>query len=148
MNMSDNYLLVRADALPEVFLKVYRAKMMLKNGEVSSASEAAAAAGISRSAYYKYKDAVMQYKNSPENSIFTIHAVLTDRPGALAAFIGIFYECGANILTVNQNIPSGSVAPVSVSAYIDKLNVPLTEFLARLRDLDCVRSIERVTDNN
>jgi len=146
--MSDNYLLVRADALPEVFLRVVEAKRMLNDGEVSSASEAAALAGVSRSAYYKYKDAVMQYRNSPDSSILTVHAVLNDRPGALAAFIGVFCDCGANILTVNQNIPSGSVAPVSVSAYTDGMTIPLSEFIERLRNLDCVRSLERITDNN
>ena len=148
MIMSNDYLLVRADALPEVFLRVVEAKRMLKDGEVSSASEAAALAGVSRSAYYKYKDAVMQYTGSPESNILTVHAVLTDRPGSLASFIGTFFDCGANILTVNQNIPSGSVAPVSVSAYTDAMTIPLAEFITRLRGLDCVRSIERITDNN
>lgn len=146
--MKDDFLLVRADALPEVFLRVAEAKRMLKDGEAASASEAAAMAGVSRSAYYKYKDAVMQYKNSPESSILSVHAVLHDRPGALASFVGTFFDCGANILTVNQNIPSGAAAPVSVSAYIDGLKLPLTEFIARLRALECVRSIERITDNN
>ncbi len=146
--MGNDYLLVKADALPEVFLRVVEAKRMLKEGVVSSASEAAAMAGVSRSAYYKYKDSVMEYKNSPDSSILTVHAVLTDRPGSLASFIGTFFDCGANILTVNQNIPSGSVAPVSVSAYTDAMKIPLAEFITCLRSLECVRSIERITDNN
>lgn len=145
---NDDYLLVKADALPEVFLRVAEAKRMLKDGEVRSASEAAALAGVSRSAYYKYKDSVMQYRSGPEGNILTVHAVLTDRPGSLASFIGTFFDCGANILTVNQNIPSGSVAPVSVSAYIDGMTITLAEFITRLRKLECVRSIERITDNN
>ena len=144
--MSDEYLLVRTDALPDVFLRVAQAKRLLRDGTAGSAVEAAAMAGVSRSAFYKYKDAVMPYTSGPGGSILTVHATLTDRPGALASFVGAFFDCGANILTVNQNIPSGAVAPVSVSARIDGMEIPLSTFLARLRALDCVRYVEGAAD--
>ena len=47
-------LLVDSSVLPEVFLRVVEAKRMLAVGQVRSLSEAAKAAGISRSALYKY----------------------------------------------------------------------------------------------
>ena len=49
-------LLVDASALPDVFEKVLAAKALLASGEVDSASEAARMAGLSRSAFYKYKN--------------------------------------------------------------------------------------------
>ena len=52
------YLLVEQDVLPEVFTKVIQAKQYLLDGEASSTSEAVRMAGISRSVFYKYKDAV------------------------------------------------------------------------------------------
>ncbi len=146
--MSDEYLLVRADALPDVILRVANAKRLLKEGVVSSASEAAATAGVSRSAFYKYKDSVMPYNNGAGGTILTVHATLSDRPGALASFVGAFFDCGANILTVNQNIPSGAVAPVSVSARVDGMEISLASFLAKLRELECVRSVEGITDKS
>ena len=146
--MNEEYLLVRTDALPDVFLRVAQAKRLLKEGAASSTSEAALMAGVSRSAFYKYKDSVMPNNSGTGGTILTVHATLSDRPGALASFVGAFFDCGANILTVNQNIPSGSVAPVSVSARIDGMEIPLAGFLAKLRELEYVRSVEGITDKN
>ena len=55
------YYIVSADALPEVFLKVAEAKRMLQVGEAATVGEAARQVGISRSAFYKYKDAVQPF---------------------------------------------------------------------------------------
>ena len=46
-----------AGILPEVYRKVLTAKKYLATGKAASVKEAAQLAGISRSAYYKYKDA-------------------------------------------------------------------------------------------
>ena len=55
---SDSYLVVDEKALPEVYQKVVKANALLESGEASTASEAVRMAGISRSVYYKYRDAV------------------------------------------------------------------------------------------
>ncbi len=52
------YLVVHADALPDVYKKVVEAKEMIKNGDATGVSEAVKAVGISRSTYYKYSDHV------------------------------------------------------------------------------------------
>ena len=52
------YYLVSAEALPEVFIKVAEAKRMLQVGEAATVGEAARMVGISRSAFYKYKDEI------------------------------------------------------------------------------------------
>ena len=57
------YYLVSAEALPEVFIKVAEAKRMLQVGEADTVGEAARLVGISRSAFYKYKDAVQPFQN-------------------------------------------------------------------------------------
>ena len=56
MKEHSKYLLVDSQILPEVYLKVILAKKLLAQGKAKSASDAAKAAGISRSAFYKYKD--------------------------------------------------------------------------------------------
>ena len=54
------YFIVSADALPEVFVKVAEAKRLLDTGEVETVHAATQAVGISRSAFYKYKDDIFQ----------------------------------------------------------------------------------------
>ena len=53
------YLLVEAAVLPEVFVKVTQVKELLETGEVKTVAEAVERVGISRSAFYKYKDSVV-----------------------------------------------------------------------------------------
>jgi len=138
-------LLVDAGALPEVFLGVSEAKRLLAAGEVTSAGEAARMAGISRSAFYKYRDAVFPYDAAQSGRILTIHAVLRDRPGMLSGVLLAFADAGANILTVNQNIPSGGKASITVSARIDLLNRPADVFLKELAEIDGVSRVEVVS---
>ena len=59
-NMTElpKYYIVEAKALPEVFLKVAEAKWLLETGGAATVNEAAKLTGISRSAFYKYRDAI------------------------------------------------------------------------------------------
>lgn len=108
-------LVVDSSVIPEIFLKVLEAKKMIARGEAKSSVEACRKTGISRSAYYKYKDSVFAYEEKLTNKIISLYAVLKDEPGVLSSVLTAFYEMGANVLTVNQNIPIDSVASVTFS---------------------------------
>ena len=111
---------VKSEVLPEIVLKVIEAKAMKARGEVSSSAEACRAVGISRSAYYKYKDSVFNYEEKFTNNILSVYCILRDEKGVLSSVISKLYELGANILTINQNIPVDSVATVNFSVRFDK----------------------------
>ena len=140
------YLLVDQDALPEVFPKVIRAKQLLINGEASSTSEAVRMAGISRSVFYKYKDAVYPYNSGSVSRIITVQAILNDKPGVLMSLASVFYNAGANILTINQNIPVGGKAVVSISARVDNITGTVQELLSLLAQVEGVQSIHNISD--
>ncbi len=110
------YYLVESSVLPEIFLKVADAKAYLQTGECATVGEAAARAGISRSAFYKYKDAITPFQDLHQGNILTFHIVLRDQPGLLSMVLGIFARCRANILTINQSIPVNGCATVTGSA--------------------------------
>ena len=61
MAQSNDYFLVKADVLPEVFVKVMEVKRFLNSGKAKSVNEAVQRVGLSRSAYYKYKDCIYLY---------------------------------------------------------------------------------------
>ena len=126
------YFIVSADALPEVFVKVAEAKRMLQVGEVSTVGQAAATVGISRSAFYKYKDAVQPFQNMKAGHIITLYALLKDNPGVLSGYLSIFAASGANILTINQTIPTNGCAGVTVSIESSDMTVPMEEMISRL----------------
>lgn len=118
MSKTPKYFIVEAQALPEIYLKVARAKQALELREATTVNEAAKLAGISRSAFYKYKDAVRPFNDMLSGHIVTFQVMLRDEPGVLSAILNIFAASGANILTINQSIPTDGVAAVTVGAEI------------------------------
>lgn len=136
------YFIVSADALPEVFVKVAEAKRMLQVGEASTVGQAAAMVGISRSAFYKYKDAIAPFRDLRRDSIMTFHVMLHDKPGMLTSVLSIFTESRANILTINQSIPANGVALVTVSVTAENLIVSSDELLANLRSVPGVINVD------
>ncbi len=110
------FVIVSSDVLPEVVLKVLEAKRLLAQGICRTSTEACREAGVSRSAYYKYKDSAFIYSEKMSERIVTFCIVLSDRPGLLAEVLNEFYLLDANILTINQNIPIDSAATVMITA--------------------------------
>jgi chorismate mutase len=109
-------------------------------------SEATRAAGISRTAFYKYRDAVLPYDEDKVGRTVTVQLVLRHQPGVISRVLDGFARAGANILTVSQNIPVGGVANASISARIDQLQMPVDEFLQSLGDIDGVERVSGVTN--
>lgn len=126
------YYIVEAMALPEVFLKVAEAKRMLETGEATTVHEATKAVEISRSAFYKYRDSIMPFQNLMAGRIITFQLVLLDKPGLLSAILSVFASCGANILTINQSIPTSGAAMVTISAETTDLLCPVEELLKQI----------------
>lgn len=109
------FIVVDSSVLPEVFDKVLAVKKLIASGEEKSSASACKSVGISRSAFYKYKDFVYSYEEKLTLRIISIYTILRDEPGVLAGFISSLHSLNANILTVNQSIPVDSVASVTIS---------------------------------
>ena len=88
--------------------------------------------GISRSAFYKYKDAVRPFNDMINGHIVTFQAMLRDEPGVLSAILNIFAASGANILTINQSIPTDGVAAVTIGAETSGMRSTLEELTRAL----------------
>lgn len=95
------YLLVNQELLPAVYAKVVTAKSLLASGEAASATQAAKMAGISRSAYYKYKDGIFEYDPQNGGEMLTLSLKLKDTKGVLSAVTAELYRLGANVLSIN-----------------------------------------------
>ena len=58
-----NYFIVESAVLPEIYRKVAEAKRLLETGEERTVNAATRRAGISRCAFYKYKDAIRPFQD-------------------------------------------------------------------------------------
>ena len=115
MDRRSQLIVAEADILSEVFTKVLEVKkLMAQKGEKSFAS-ACKRVGISRSAYYKYKDSVFSYEELFTRRIVNLYLLLSDSPGVLSSALVFLHNMNANILTVNQSIPVDGAAAVNIS---------------------------------
>lgn len=138
-----NYLLVDMSVLPEIYVKVIEAKGYLQSGEATNASQAAKMAGISRSAYYKYKDKIFEYSEQGDD-VTTINAKLQDNAGVLSSVMNELYLAGANILAVNQSIPVNNIADVSITVSFAQSGHMTDEVIEKIKSVGGVKSAELV----
>lgn len=129
MTKTPKYFIVEAEALPEVFVKVAQAKSLLDTGEATTVNQAAAMVGISRSAFYKYKDTVRPFNDMKNGRIVTFQFSLRNEPGVLSQLLNIFAETGGNILTINQGIPVNHCAMATITVEASGLHLSLEELL-------------------
>ena len=134
MSTKPKYYIVEASALPEVFLKVAEAKRLLSTGEASTVNEATKMTDISRSAFYKYRDAVMPFRNMMTGRIITIQLLIHDEVGLLNKILDLFTTANANIITINSIVPTNGTAVVTISAETMDLTMSLEAMLHRIND--------------
>ena len=128
--MEHRFYLVDAQVLPEVFLKVIRAKELLASGQARNISAATRSVGLSRSAFYKYKDCIFDSENGRE--LITVMATLRDETGALQSLLAGISSAGASIVTINQATPENGTAQVAVTIRTDTMQMTPDELAAML----------------
>lgn len=124
-------MLVDAAVLPDVFLKVLKAKELLASGAARNISAATRQVELSRSAFYKYKDCIFDARNSRQ--IITVMATLLDETGALQALLAGISAAGGSVVTINQATPESGAAQVAVSVRTDTMQMTVDEMLEKLR---------------
>jgi chorismate mutase len=129
MSGQTNYFIVEASVVPEIYRKVAQARSLLDTGEATTVNAAAKAVGISRSAFYKYKDAVRPFHDMIHGRIVTLQLLLRDQPGALSGMLNVLAGTGINVLTINQNLPVNGCAVVTVTAETSQLSLTMEEVL-------------------
>ncbi|ANU12827.1 ACT domain-containing protein [Planococcus halocryophilus Or1] len=141
------YYLVREDVLTEAMQKTLEVKRMLQNDRISI-MDAVNKTGLSRSAFYKYRDAVFPFHSIVKERILTVFLQLEDRSGTLATLLQTVAENGCNILTIHQTIPIQGRANVTLSLDVTAMDGNLDVFLQQLKKLDFVESADVVSSGS
>ena len=133
MSTKPKYYIVESSALPEVFLKVAEAKRLLSTGEAATVNEATKMTNISRSAFYKYRDAILPFQSLSTGRIVTFQLMIHDEPGILSGILITLANHETNIQTINSIVPTNGCALVTITAETSGMDVTLEEFLYLLR---------------
>lgn len=142
MDKKATYFLVDAVVLPEVFSKVIDAKKILSKGRIKTVNEAVKEVGLSRSAYYKYKDYVYPFYETSRGRVITLFFVVEDFSGILSCIINKIAQARANIVTINQNIPINGLADVTISIETSEMIMEINELMEELGKIEGVRRQE------
>ncbi len=143
-NKNTGFFLVKENILPTAIKKTIKVNEMLKRGDAATINEAIAATGLSRSAYYKYKDSVFPFYEASLNKIISISFMLDHKKGILSQVLNIISADAANILTINQGLPLQGMANVTLSIETENMTIDLEALLDKLRVVDGVRRLEIV----
>ncbi|HOV25325.1 MAG TPA: ACT domain-containing protein [Pseudobacteroides sp.] len=142
MNKDSTYLLVDTSVLPEIFSKVIEVKQILGKGKIKSVNDAVKEVGISRSAFYKYKDYVFPFYEISRGRVMTLLFVVEDLSGILSSIINQIALAKANILTINQNIPINGLADVTISIETAGMIRDIKELMEEIGKIEGVRRLE------
>lgn len=136
------YYIVDERMLPEVFTKVVKAKQLIETGEASTIAEATSTVGLSRSAFYKYKDSITPFQDLKRGRIITFQITIRDRAGGLSALLSVFADTGANILTINQSIPINGIAQITISVEIADMQISGEELMEIIQKSPGVKKVD------
>jgi chorismate mutase len=96
--------------------------------------------GLSRSAFYKYKDCVFPAEDL--RRLLTLQAVLVNERGTLQSLLAGLSEAGADVVTIHQQKPKGDLAQVVLTVDTSAVEMDVLVLLDQLRTRSFVRSIE------
>lgn len=142
MNNSSTYLLVESTVLPEVFSKVIEVKKILSMGKLKTVNDAVKEVGMSRSAFYKYKDYVFPFYETSRGRVITLFFVVEDFSGILSSIINKVAKAKANIITINQNVPINGLADVTISIETTGMSMDIRELMENIGEIEGVRRQE------
>ena len=139
---SSEFILVDKSVLPPVISKVLDAKLILAQNPERSVQSVVDEQGISRSAFYKYRDNVHPFYEISYGRVITVIFVVEDVSGILSTIINIMARVNLNIVTINQNMPINGLADISISVETNKLDSPIGDVIAELKQIKGVRKCE------
>ena len=131
------FYLVDFEILPESIKKTINVKEMLKEGLTSTIHEAVNKVGISRSAYYKYKDHVAPASEVPNTRLCVLELMLS----VFNKIIKRIVKENA-IVSINRNIPVGKYCVTVVVFRTEFDDTLLASFVNSLGHMKGVKSVE------
>ncbi len=137
----EQFYLVRADVLPEVFLKVMEVKRLLDLKLVSSVNEAVKRVGLSRSAYYKYRKAIRSTSSGTEGEMATLLIIAENLANSLPRCLDVLLEAETTIVTFHQSVPVDGLIHLLVTFRTDKINVSMDHLIHIMTQTRGVQSV-------
>ena len=140
------FYLIREDVLPESVIKTLQIKDALKENPHLSIYEAVRQYGLSRSAFYKYKDTIFPIDEKVEDTReFTIILYVHDKVGMLAQVLNTISQIHMSVLTIHQSIPMEDKATITLSLNTAGSQTSIEDVIFALRNIENVYKVEIIS---
>lgn len=136
------FYVINGNVLPEVFLKVVEVKNLLEKNKMLTVQEATECVGISRSSFYKYKDAIFPFYEKGNGQAITVLIHLQDEAGRLSDVLNYIAAAGGNVLTINQMIPMNGIAIINLCIQTSHMEMGVDQLIEELKELNGVNEVQ------
>ena len=138
------FYIVDEGILPEAILKTARIKELLAKYKDMTVNDAVEEVGLSRSAFYKYRDGVFPFYEATKAKIMTLQISMDNKAGILSNCINTIARANCNILTINQGSPIQNVAIATIAFETAQMEQDLETVLEIIQQLSGVLHVEIV----
>lgn len=135
------FYLVDFQVLPSALKNTIRAKELLKNDTAETINEAVKKTGISRSAYYKYKDHVAPAFEDSMYGVATLFIIMQNDPALGNKIFRRLGRARAEVMTMHKGIAVKKLTTMSFSIQTAEMVLTLSELVDELRSLKGVKEI-------
>ncbi len=136
------FYVINTNVLPEVFLKVVEVKNLLEKNKMLTVQDATEQVGISRSSFYKYKDAIFPFYEKGKGQAITVLIHLQDEAGRLSDVLNYIAAAGGNVLTINQMIPMNGIAIINLCIQTSHMHMGVDQLIEEITALNGVNEIQ------
>lgn len=134
--------IVDSRILPDVYAKVIEVKDLLRSGDAITIQEACQRIGLSRSAFYKYKDSVFDFMSSEKGKMLILFMMLRHAPGVLSDIMNTIASVKGNIITINQTMPIMDSATLTVTVDMKTMEINPEELVQLLLSCKGCRKVD------
>lgn len=142
MDNRNEFYIVAADVLPEALKKTAQIKALLSQNSNLTINEAADKVGLSRSAFYKYRESTFSYNKMNKERIVTLIVTAADEISVLAECLQIITEMDGQILTVNRGLPIQDTSKATLVIDTKNMKQEIETLVEKLYEIAQVREIE------
>jgi chorismate mutase len=132
----------------DTLIRVVEAKRLMREDSSLSVSDATRMAGVSRSAFYKYKDFIHHFNVDSLGRNLTFSFDVRNIAGQLSRALNAIAASGANILTINQTIPINDICSIVVTVETTSMNETAQQMIDRLRNTEGMFNIRVLARNS
>ena len=141
------YYIVNENILPEAILKTAQTKELLAKTPHLTVNDAVDRVGLSRSAFYKYRDGVFPFYEATREKIVTLQITLDHQAGVLSNCLNSIAQAKGNILTINQGLPFQGMARATIAFETAGMTENREILLEKLYDIPGILQVEIVGQN-